>query len=60
VRGIAATSLEKIKWREAPNAKGWNVGIYRNDWTAFKVLQSELRANIILEDLCREIRSFFS
>jgi UDPglucose--hexose-1-phosphate uridylyltransferase len=33
---------------------------YLNDWTSFEVLQSELTANIYPEDLCREIRPFFS
>jgi UDPglucose--hexose-1-phosphate uridylyltransferase len=33
---------------------------YPNDWPSFKVLQSEPASNIIPEELCREIRSFFS
>jgi len=32
---------------------------YLNDWTSFEVLQSELTANIIPEELCREIRPYF-
>ena len=32
---------------------------YLNDWTSFEVLQSELTSNIIPEELCREIRSYF-
>jgi galactose-1-phosphate uridylyltransferase len=32
---------------------------YLNDYTSFEVLQSELTANIIPEDLCREIRPYF-
>ena len=32
---------------------------YPNDWTSFKVLQSEPTSNIIPEDLCREIRPYF-
>jgi len=33
---------------------------YLNDWTSFEVLQSELTANIIPEELCREIRPYFA
>jgi galactose-1-phosphate uridylyltransferase len=33
---------------------------YLNDWTSFEVLQSELTANITPEELCREIRPYFS
>ncbi|NWF94448.1 MAG: hypothetical protein HXY46_16255 [Syntrophaceae bacterium] len=33
---------------------------YLNDWTSFEVLQSELTSNIFPEDLCREIRPYFS
>ncbi|MGD0916058.1 MAG: hypothetical protein ABSB22_06340 [Thermodesulfobacteriota bacterium] len=33
---------------------------YPNDWTSFRVFQSEPTSNIIPEELCREIRSFFS
>jgi galactose-1-phosphate uridylyltransferase len=33
---------------------------YPNDWTSFKVLQSESASNIIPEELCREIRPFFT
>jgi galactose-1-phosphate uridylyltransferase len=33
---------------------------YLNDWTSFEALQSELTANIIPEELCREIRPYFS
>jgi UDPglucose--hexose-1-phosphate uridylyltransferase len=32
---------------------------YLNDWTSFEVLQSELTANIIPEELCREIQPYF-
>jgi galactose-1-phosphate uridylyltransferase len=32
---------------------------YLNDCTSFEVLQSELTANIIPEELCREIRPYF-
>jgi UDPglucose--hexose-1-phosphate uridylyltransferase len=32
---------------------------YLNDWTSFEVLQSELTANIIPEELGREIRPYF-
>jgi galactose-1-phosphate uridylyltransferase len=32
---------------------------YLNDYTSFEVLQSELTANIIPEELCREIRPYF-
>jgi galactose-1-phosphate uridylyltransferase len=32
---------------------------YLNDWTSFEVLQSELTANIIPEELCREIHPYF-
>jgi galactose-1-phosphate uridylyltransferase len=33
---------------------------YLNDWTSFEVLQSELTSNIIPEELCREIRPYFT
>jgi galactose-1-phosphate uridylyltransferase len=33
---------------------------YPNDWPSFKVLQSESASNIIPEELCREIHSFFT
>ena len=33
---------------------------YMNDCTSFEVLQSELTANIIPEELCREIRPYFA
>ncbi len=33
---------------------------YLNDYTSFEVLQSELTANIIPEELCREIRPYFA
>ncbi len=33
---------------------------YLNDWTSFEVLHSELTSNIVPEDLCREIRPYFS
>ena len=33
---------------------------YLNDWTSFEVLQSELTANIIPEELCREIQPHFT
>ncbi len=32
---------------------------YLNDWTSFEALQSELTANIIPEELCRDIRPYF-
>jgi UDPglucose--hexose-1-phosphate uridylyltransferase len=33
---------------------------YLNDYTSFEVLQSELTANIIPEELCREIQPYFA
>ena len=33
---------------------------YLNDWTSFEVLQSELTSNIFPEELCHEIRPYFS
>jgi galactose-1-phosphate uridylyltransferase len=33
---------------------------YLNDWTSFEVLHSELTSNIVPEELCREIRPYFS
>ncbi len=33
---------------------------YLNDWTSYEVLQSELTSNIFPEELCREIRPYFS
>lgn len=33
---------------------------YLNDWTSFEVLQSELTSNIYPEELCREIRPYFT
>lgn len=33
---------------------------YLNDWTSYEVLQSELTSNIFPEELCTEIRPFFS
>ncbi|MEW6375124.1 MAG: hypothetical protein AB1502_04955 [Thermodesulfobacteriota bacterium] len=33
---------------------------YLNDWTSFEVLQSELTSNITPEELCREIRPYFT
>lgn len=32
---------------------------YLNDWTSFEALQSELTANIVPEELCRDIRPYF-
>lgn len=33
---------------------------YLNDWTSFEVLQSELTSHICPEELCREIRPYFT